>query len=233
MTHPPRHGVRTDRFSARAVPSHRRGHRERGRPPHADVLTPAEWRVVEAVRHGLTNPQIARRQGVSIDAVKYHVTNVLQKLGFASRAELRRWQGIRRDSNLARKEASSMEPQASLGPVGQIARHVADIAAARRWYGEVLGLPHLYSFGGLAFFDCGGLRLFLSEGEGPAESILYFRVGDIQAMHATLTARGVEFINAPHVIHRHGDGTEEWMAFFKDNEGRPLALMTQVPPATA
>ena len=27
-----------------------------------------------------------------------------------------------------------------IGPVGQIARRVKDIAAARQWYGEVLGL---------------------------------------------------------------------------------------------
>ena len=32
--------------------------KSRGRPPHADVLTPAEWRVVEGVRHGMSNPQI-------------------------------------------------------------------------------------------------------------------------------------------------------------------------------
>jgi hypothetical protein len=38
----------------------------------------------------------------------------------------------------------------------------------------------------------------------------------------------VEFINAPHLIHRHEDGTEEWMAAFQDNEGRPLQLMSQV-----
>jgi methylmalonyl-CoA/ethylmalonyl-CoA epimerase len=30
------------------------------------------------------------------------------------------------------------------------------------------------------------------------------------------------------MIHRHADGTEEWMAFFSDPEGRPLALMSQV-----
>ena len=59
--------------------------KERGRPPHPDLLTPAEWRVVEAVRHGMTNPGIARRQGVSLDAVKYHVANALVKLGFSSR----------------------------------------------------------------------------------------------------------------------------------------------------
>jgi hypothetical protein len=30
------------------------------------------------------------------------------------------------------------------------------------------------------------------------------------------------------MIHRHADGTEEWMNFFEDNEGRPLAIMAQV-----
>ena len=30
------------------------------------------------------------------------------------------------------------------------------------------------------------------------------------------------------MIHRHDDGTEEWMAFFTDNEERPLAIMAQV-----
>jgi hypothetical protein len=43
-----------------------------------------------------------------------------------------------------------------------------------------------------------------------------------------LADRGVEFISAPHMIHKHQDGTEEWLAPFKDNEGRPLALMAQV-----
>jgi hypothetical protein len=41
-------------------------------------------------------------------------------------------------------------------------------------------------------------------------------------------ARGVKFTHAPHRIHRHADGTEEWMAFFEDPDGRPLALMSQV-----
>lgn len=203
----------------------------RGRPRHPDVLTPGEWRVVDAVRHGLTNPDIARRLGVSLDAVKYHVANALHKLALDSRAELRRWDGIRRDSALAKKE-TTMEQAMALGPIGQIARTVADVAAARRWYADVLGLRHLYSFGNLAFFDCDGVRLFLSEGEAEtASSLLYFRVDDIRAAHAELGQRGVAFTHAPHLIHRHPDGTEEWMAFFTDNEGRPLALMSQVAPA--
>lgn len=205
--------------------------RDRGRPPHPDLLTPAEWTVAECVRHGQTNPQIARRLGVSLDAVKYHVANALQKLGFESRAELRRWNGVRRDSHLYSQETDPM-PDMTLGPVAQIARTVKDIAAARRWYGEVLGVPHLYSFGNLAFFDCGGVRLFLSEGEPTVcESILYFRVEDIRAAHAALESRGVAFMNAPHMVHRHADGVEEWMAEFRDEEGRPLAIMTQVAGA--
>jgi len=203
--------------------------RSRGRPPHADVLTPAEWRVVEAVRHGLTSREIAARRGISIDAVKYHVANVLLKLGLANRVELRRWAGVERGTALFSQEMQ-MDHQATLGPIGQIARQVTDIEAARRWYRDVLGLPHLYSFGDLAFFDCGGTRLFLSTGGSgaPGGSVIYFRVEDIRAAHAALAARGVEFINAPHMIHRHDDGTEEWMAFFNDPEKRPLAIMAQV-----
>ena len=118
----------------------------------------------------------------------------------------------------------------ALGPLGQIGRHVTDIEAARRWYGEVLGLPHLFSFGNLAFFQCGAVRLFLSQadGESKPESVLYFQVPDIRAAHAALAARGAVFTDAPHMIHRHADGMEEWMNFFEDNEGRPLAIMAQV-----
>ena len=200
---------------------------QRGRPPHSDVLTPAEWRVAEAVRHGMSNPTIARRQGVSLDAVKFHVSNVLTKLGFASRSELRRWTGIKKDSALAQK-GTDMTETIQLGPLGQVARSVNDIAAAQRWYGDVLGLTHLYTFGRLAFFDLGGVRLFLEEGGGEASAaVLYFRVPDIHGAHDALLARGVVFASAPHMIHRHGDGTEEWMAFFEDNEGRTLAIMAQ------
>lgn len=204
---------------------------KRGRPPHNDVLTPAEWRVVEAVRHGMPGPEIARRQGISRDAVKYHVANALSKLGLASRSELKRWDGVRRDSALYAKERQ-MGEELKLGPIGQISRHVGDIEEARRWYGDVLGLTHLFSFGTMAFYDCGGVRLFLSadHGSNDKDSLLYFRVEDIRAAHEMLAARGVEFLQAPHMIHRHEDGTEEWMAFFNDNEGRPLAIMSQVRP---
>ncbi|HVW75342.1 MAG TPA: LuxR C-terminal-related transcriptional regulator [Rhizomicrobium sp.] len=200
----------------------------RGRPRHDDLLTPAEWRTVEAVRHGLRNPQIAARRGISLDAVKFHVANALHKLGLANRGELRRWHGVARGTALFSVE-EAMGETLTLGPLGQVSRKVKDIAAARVWYGETLGLKHLYSFGDLAFFDLGGSRLFLSQGDGE-DSILYFRVPDVRSAHAALAARGIEFVNAPHMIHRHEDGTEEWMAFFKDNDGRPLAIMSLAKP---
>lgn len=201
----------------------------RGRPPHDDQLTPAEWRVAELVRHGLTNPKIAALMGVSVDAVKFHVANVLVKLGFKSRSEIRHWQGVAKTSPLHSIERRS-DMNMALGPIGQIARSVKDIKASEAWYRDVLKLPHLFTFGNLAFFNCDGVRLFLSQNDSAAdgESILYFRVPDIHASHAELKARGVSFKDAPHMIHKHADGTEEWMNFFEDLEGRPLAIMAQV-----
>jgi DNA-binding CsgD family transcriptional regulator/catechol 2,3-dioxygenase-like lactoylglutathione lyase family enzyme len=205
----------------------------RGRPPHHDVLTPAEWKVAEQVRHGLTNRRIAERMGVSLDAVKFHVGNALSKLGFVSRNELRKWDGVARGTALDLMRRSSMQTQTiteSYVMLAQIARTTKTFEESHAWYRDALGLPELYSFGNLAFFDLGGVRLMLTEEEGDlvSESILYLRVPDIHAAKSELESRGVKFINAPHLIHRHEDGTEEWMAAFEDNEGRPLQLMTQV-----
>ena len=114
--------------------------------------------------------------------------------------------------------------------LGQVARTTKRFEESHAWYRDTLGLPELYSFGNLAFFDLGGVRLMLTEEDGDlvSESILYLRVPDIHASKAELEERGVKFINAPHLIHRHEDGTEEWMAAFEDNEGRTLQLMTQI-----
>jgi DNA-binding CsgD family transcriptional regulator/predicted enzyme related to lactoylglutathione lyase len=211
---------------------------KRGRPRSNDVLTPAEWRIVNAVRHGLSNSAIARLRGVSLDAVKFHIENAISKLGLQNKAALRRWRGIHKQSPLPVSDLQRQrEPAMStlkLGPIGQISRSVKDIKVAEQWYGTVLGLPHLYTFGTLAFFDCGGTRLFLNQAQdepGP-ESIVYLRVENIHAAYDELLARNVEFMGAPHMIHTHADGTEEWMCFFKDPEGRPLALMSQARMAT-
>jgi DNA-binding CsgD family transcriptional regulator/catechol 2,3-dioxygenase-like lactoylglutathione lyase family enzyme len=208
--------------------------RARGRPRHADVLTPSEWRTVHAVQHGLTNTEIAQRRGISVDAVKFHMSNALAKLNLRDRKALRAWFRAPRDGALA-KAGKTPVKKLALGPIGQIARSVSDIGTSEQWYREKLGLPHLYTFGTLAFFDCGGTRLMLSQEKSGAakESILYLRVPDIAAAHTALQERGVKFTHAPHMIHRHADGTEEWMAFFTDPDDRPLAIIAQAKPVAA
>lgn len=186
---------------------------------------------MHAVQHGMTNREIAVRRGISVDAVKQHVASAVAKLGLRDRRALRHWFAPPRGSGLDRVE-NAMGNELRLGRIGQISRSVRNIKEAEAWYGGVLGLPHLFTFGKLAFFDCGGTRLYLDEKAAPqaSESILYLLVADIQAAYAELRARGVEFTNAPHLIFKHPDGTEEWMAFFDDPEGRPLAIMAQVAP---
>lgn len=62
-----------------------------GRPPHADILTPREWEVLELLREGLTNAQIARRLSITEGGVKFHVSSILDKLGVESRREAAEW----------------------------------------------------------------------------------------------------------------------------------------------
>ncbi len=209
-----------------------------GRPRHDDVLTPAEWKVAQLVRHGMTNRAIAQRIGVSADAIKFHVGNALGKLGFASRDQLRHWDGVAKGTALDQMRRATMDAATNADSyimLGQVARTVKSTEDSRSWYRDVLGLPELYAFPGLAFFDLGGVRLMLTQeegGTGTSESILYLRVPDVHSARQELEGRGVTFTHAPHMIHRHEDGTEEWMAFFEDNEGRPLAIMTQVRSQT-
>lgn len=185
---------------------------------------------MHAIQHGMTNAEVARRRGISVNAVKFHVANALAKLGLKDRRALRAWFRTPRDAALAKVGRQPMK-SVTLGKIGQISRSVGDTAISERWYRDILRLPHLYTFGPLAFFDCGGTRLMLSsEGGAKPESILYLRVDDIVTAHAELTARGVKFTHAPHMIHRHADGTEEWMAFFEDPDARPMAIMMQARP---
>ncbi len=62
---------------------------ERSRPSAGwGSLTPTERAVVDQVRLGLTNPQIAERLLMSRDTVKTHLSHIYTKLGVANRTEL-------------------------------------------------------------------------------------------------------------------------------------------------
>lgn len=118
-----------------------------------------------------------------------------------------------------------------LGTIGQISMRATDLPRAVAFYRDMLGVRHLFDAGpDLSFFDCGGVRLMLSKPEKEFDhpgSVLYFRVDDIHAAHRILSGRGVEFIDAPHLIARLPDH-ELWMSFLHDSEGNTLALMSEI-----
>ncbi|HEY6168007.1 MAG TPA: VOC family protein [Verrucomicrobiae bacterium] len=123
-----------------------------------------------------------------------------------------------------------------LSSVGQIAINVHDLARAVAFYRGTLGLPHLFSAENMAFFDCGGVRLMLALAEKPEldhpASIVYYRVEDIGAVHKMLVTRGVKFDLVPFRVAQM-PAHDLWMAFFRDSENNPLALMSEVPRAAA
>jgi DNA-binding CsgD family transcriptional regulator len=63
----------------------------RGRPPYPDILTPREWEVLHLLRENLSNAQIAERLGITERTAKFHVSEILAKLGLASREEAATW----------------------------------------------------------------------------------------------------------------------------------------------
>ncbi|MEM7080613.1 MAG: VOC family protein [Pseudomonadota bacterium] len=116
-----------------------------------------------------------------------------------------------------------------LDRLGQFALPVTNLDAAVRFYEEALGLTKLFSFDGLAFFDCAGVRLMLEVNESvtaASDVCHYFAVDAIEAMVEELRARGVSFVDEPHLIARMPDH-ELWMTFFTDPDGHLLALMEE------
>lgn len=51
------------------------------------LLTPREAQVLDAIADGLTNKAIARRLGISLHTVKFHLESVFRKLGARTRTE--------------------------------------------------------------------------------------------------------------------------------------------------
>lgn len=111
-----------------------------------------------------------------------------------------------------------------------VTAHALDRATA--FYRDTLGLTHLFSAPGMAFFDVAGVRLMVAIPTAPEfdhpSSILYFQIADIDATHAALAARGVTFVRPPFLVAPMPDH-DLWMAFFRDSEGNTLALMAEKP----
>ena len=118
--------------------------------------------------------------------------------------------------------------------VGQIAINCHDLKRATEFYRDKLGLRLLYEFPGLAFFDCGGVRLMLSKPEKaefdhPA-SIIYYKVADIHQATRAISDQGVALEHEPSIIARMPDH-DLWMSFVRDTEGNLVGLMAEMKNA--
>jgi catechol 2,3-dioxygenase-like lactoylglutathione lyase family enzyme len=130
------------------------------------------------------------------------------------------------------KSVAGDSAMVALNQIGQIAITVRDLPRAVNFYRDVLGMRHLFDAGPkLSFFDCGGIRLMLDIPEQAQfqhpPSILYYKVGDIAAVHRELQDKGVRFEDEPHVIAKL-QTHDLWMTFARDSEDNIFALMSEV-----
>jgi methylmalonyl-CoA/ethylmalonyl-CoA epimerase len=120
-----------------------------------------------------------------------------------------------------------------LTSIGQILVPATDVERATAFYRDTLGMRFLFAFPGVAFFDCGGVRIYIAVPENETVAghpLIYYRVPDVHTTRRALEARGATFLDQPHVVHRD-PSYELWMSFFHDSEENTLALMAEVPLA--
>ena len=121
-----------------------------GRPRHPDVLTPAEWRVLEALRDGGTKAEIGARLGLSLDTVKYHISNMLAKLELRDRRELAAW---RPEEPRGRLRGAF----AILGAIGAVARPLVWVGVGTAAVaGVVVGVVAVVALVAVALVVVGG-----------------------------------------------------------------------------
>jgi methylmalonyl-CoA/ethylmalonyl-CoA epimerase len=118
---------------------------------------------------------------------------------------------------------------ALLTGVLQIAITVKEIERATAFYRDVLGLPVLMTSPNMAFFNCGGVRLYLSCGEGSehgSNSYIYFRTLDMNALLAEMRTKCVSIHQVPHLIARMPDH-DLWLMWITDSEDNLLGIMEE------
>jgi predicted enzyme related to lactoylglutathione lyase len=104
---------------------------------------------------------------------------------------------------------------------------VDDMAKARTFYGDLLGLPVKWDFGDAMGYDVGAdLIVEMADDEARREGLLArfaglsISVPDIDAAYRDLTAKGVEFLGPPEKMPWGG-----LLAHFKDPAGNVLTLL--------
>ncbi|MDL4771550.1 MULTISPECIES: VOC family protein [Thermomonosporaceae] len=106
--------------------------------------------------------------------------------------------------------------------IGNVLYPAKDVEQAVRFYRDALGLPLKFQDGGrFAALDGGGTTFAIA---GPEEDVtggepaISFKVDDVAAMTATLTAAGARLIRGPE------EGPHEIRAVLRDPAGNPFVL---------
>ena len=119
---------------------------------------------------------------------------------------------------------------AGLEGIVQLAIPATDIERAKRFYRDCLGLPLLFEAPNMAFFECGGVRLYVDANAGAmkpgAYTGIYFRTRDIEGTHEALKSAGATIHEAPRLIARLPD-RDVWLMWVKDSETNLLGVMEE------
>ena len=118
-----------------------------------------------------------------------------------------------------------------LSTIAQIALTVSDVDTALGFYRDLLGLELLFRAGlNLAFLNADGVRIMLSTPQGAgkvgANSVLYFKVSDIETTHARIVAAGAHSERVPQLAATMPDH-ELWLSFLRDPDANLLALQEE------
>ena len=114
---------------------------------------------------------------------------------------------------------------------------VSDLARARTFYEEKLGLKAKEEYGSqAAIYECGkgtGFFMYKSSGAGTSKaSTAFWKVDDVEAEVAALKARGVVFeeYDMPGIktVNSIATGGGAKTAWFKDSEGNILAVSQRI-----
>ncbi|WP_227593065.1 VOC family protein [Kangiella spongicola] len=115
--------------------------------------------------------------------------------------------------------------------IGQIAITVANVESSLVFYRDILGLEFLFAPSEeLAFLQSEDIRIMLSTPQGVGEvgknSILYFKVSDIEERYKQLVAKGAKTERQPQLAAQMPDH-ELWIGFVKDPDGNLVGLMEE------
>ena len=115
--------------------------------------------------------------------------------------------------------------------IGQIAITVSDIDQAKAFYHGILGLKFLFDAGpNLSFLAAGSVRIMLTTSQGfgttGTNSILYFKVSNVESAWAAITAAGATPERAPLLTAKMPDH-ELWIGFVRDPDGNRVGLMEE------